>query len=476
MKRLVLCFLLPAFLFACSEDKPSPKPKDGRLQQSDSALIIVTDSQGRPLANAQVLIGDSLDQPFQGNFLATDAQGQVTVPAAWQNAQAVTAQAPGFVRLTLFGQNPGNLTLRLRDASREPTLELKGATTGHPIRDYDGNIDFGLVISALTRRDLLAFDLNKVISSHSDTMSVVGQRISIPSNVTLPRQKESYIIPVTLEKSSYRLYFGEQGTQRVFAAQGRFPFRTVLSELQKDKQFYELINHFSITGGVVRDISLQGPTRVDLPVNELRFSTQRALLAPALNADQVMIALATAEMNGWLVPTDVKRLASGQQMRLSVLDPASAYAVSVLKNSNEFEGAGMTRLSATIQPFTDGLTPRFLPLIADPHVTANGDLQLSRPAAVEGVAELATHALFSEVKGLPGENGKTVEHLERLWEVFAPEWATDLSLPQWPEGTAQPTKKRWEVTYLGSISQNKVELGQSVIDAATHVTHSSLDF
>lgn len=487
MKKLLIAVLLPLALTACGkDDKPdSPKPDQGTLETLNedgvtaqaAVVITVADEAGTPLKGAKVLIGWSKDKPFAGNFLVTDANGQVTSPEAWTEPLPITAQAAGFVRLTFLEQAPKAVTLKLRRVNKEPKIELSGLTTGHTVANGDGQTDFGLVMSALTRNDMLAFDLNKVISTQMDQISAIGQKIDIPSNITLPEQRENYILPITLNKPAYRLYFGDKGQHRVYAAQGRFPFKTVIDEVRSDKKFYELINHFSITGGVIRDVRLTADrSRLDLPVTELKFDEKRAMKAPAIRADEVLIALAAADMSGWLVPTDVKKLASNETMNMSVMKSRTSFAIGVLKRSNEFEaGPGQDRLSATILPFTAGVKPAMLPLINNPRIASNGDLLLPKPSTISGVKELATYTIFSEVKEIPvGTDGK-MPFLARIWEVYAPDWVDTMTLPKWPDGTPAPAAKRWEVSYIGSNKTASVELGQPVIEAATHVTHSSLD-
>lgn len=476
MKKFLLLIALPLALTACSKDKPD-KPKDGQFGAGLHAtavgpVLTVTDEIGTPLAGAKILIGTANNMPFAGNFLVTDANGQVEVSEAWITAEPVTAQAKGFVRLTHMAQEPRSMTLRLRRATVKPALELTGVTNGHPVQDRDGFVDFGLVISAMNRADSLAFDLNRIVSSEMDVISVMGQTVEIPSNITLPRQKESYILPITLEKPAYRMYFSETGVHRVFAARGRFPFKQVIDEVRAKKPFYELINHFTITGGSVKDVNVRtNKTRVDFNVNELKFTDKRAVRAPSLPSGQVFIAAAVADMNGYMVPTDFKRLTSGQRVSLALLPQQTYMMVGLLKNGNEFEGAGTDRLSSVVVPFTDGLQPVPLNLIEDPKVASDGDLLIKRPPAQNGVHELATYGLLSEIR----EEGK-VKTPYRLWEVYAPGFAGVLDLPEWPEGTPLPAKKRWEATYIGSLTHQQAELGAPVVDAATHITHSSVDF
>lgn len=483
MTKRILLLLSPLLFFtACSETEKPSKPESQVETQGAQKIengLTVVDDDGRAIAGAKILIGNALNDPFPGNFLITDANGQIAIPTAWTKAQPVTVQAPGFVRLTQFARLPQEATFQLRRNSKQPTLQLSGITTGHAVKNRDGFVDFGLVMSAMSRNDILALDLNKVVSSQVDKMTVAGQDIEIPSNITLPVQTESYLFfPITLNKPNYRLFFPEKGVQRVFAAAGRFPFKTVIDEMRGGKKFYDVINYFSITSGVVRDVNITNGARQDLPIGELSFNAPKSFKAPNLGKNQVLITLSTADLNGWLVPTDLKRLQSNQTVSMATLNGKPNFALGVLKNADEFDSssAGTDRLSAVILPFQGALTPQFLPLIPNPKVLANGDLQSMKPASLRGVNELATYAIYSEVKEIPLGSDAKLPFLNRLWEVYAPEWVDHMDMPIWPEGTLRPEKKRWEVAYIGSQLKDKVDLGQAVIEAATHVTHSSLDY
>lgn len=483
LKKLALLLAFPALLIGCSEDsKPKPKPKDELRQTGEvsiqAAAIQVSDEAGSPLAGAKVLIGSAAGVPFANNFLTADAQGQVAIPADWVDAQPVTVQAAGYVRMTHLARQPGPLTFKLHKTNAPPKYELNGVTNNHPIVERDGNLDVGLVMSALTRNDVMAFDINKVISSDIDKMSVLGQEIEIPSNITIPKQKESYVLPVTLEKPRYRLYFSEKKIQRVFAAQARFPFKTVVDEMRAKKKLYELVNYFTISSGVVRDVNLNADKMtLDLPINELAFKTARTMKAPAVRGDEIMLALAVADLNGYMVPTDVKRLQANESKNLMVLGSSPSLALGVLKKEAEFDPSSpdADRLSAVLLPFNGTVTPQFINLINNPRLASNGDLLLSKPAPVTGVNRLATLTILSDVREVQVGAG-TAKFPVRLWEVYAPDWVDTMALPKWPDASPVPKKKRWEVAYIGSQLKQEAELGQAVVDAATHFTHSSSDF
>lgn len=471
-------------LTGCSDDKPSTTTKKGGRFWSvfeapaTSGLIIVGEDL-QPLADAKVLIGQELDQPFTGNYLVTDANGHLDLPAGWTDAEPVTIEAVGHVRATYFGQEPGDRTYRLRRRTNTTStqFELKGQTHGHNIQDRDGFVDFSIVIPAMTRNNFLSFDINTVISPQVDVISVVGQEAEIPSNVALPRQKESYFLPVTLEKPDYRVYFAEGGVQKIFAARGRFPFKEVVDRLRNNTPFYDLVNYFSISGGGVKDLNLtKTTTQADLSVKDFDFKNKVNVQAPPVSGDETMMVVGVAHMNEYMVPTDVKIMKSNQKLALSTLDK-NASVFSILKKTKDMESMapGADRLSAVLMPAGSGVAPKFLPILADPSLAANGDMLVPKMNPISGVNPIATYAVVSQVQDAV-QGAKKVKVNTSYWEMYAHDWVESVNLPIWPEGNHVSGKKRWEVNLIGSQTVSEVDLGPAMINNATHVTHSSLQF
>lgn len=473
--------LISLSLVGCSGDQKG-KPTTGKFwgffeTQAPGLMIVGEDLQ--PLANAKVLIGNEINVPFVGNYLVTDSQGHLDLPVGWTGAESVTIEAVDHVRATYFAQEPGDRTYRLRKKTNTTIsqYEVKGVTQGHNIQDRDGFVDFSLVIPALTRNDFLSFDINSVISPQSDIISVLGQEAEVPSNVAFPRQKESYILPVTLDKPGYRIYFGEGGVHRVFAARGRFPFKSVVDQLKNKAAFYNLVNYFTISGGGVRDLDLtKSSTQVDLSVKDMDFKTKVNVVAPPISGDETMMVVGVAHMAEYMIPTDVKIMKSGQKLSMTALD-ANASVFSVLKKTKDMEtmDPGSDRLSAVLIPAGTGAAPKFLPMMADPRLASNGDMLVPKMNSIAGVNPVATYAVVSQVQEVV-QGTQKVKVNSSYWEIYAHDWLEVVSLPQWPEGNHQAGKKHWEVNLIGSLSVSEVDLGPSMINNATHVTHSSLDF
>ncbi len=471
----------------CDKDKKDDKSSSAsevvRFKWSQKnteaqAQITVINQYGEAVAGAQVLIGDSQGSPFRDNFVTSDGSGVARIPVEWVSPASVTVDAKGYIRQTLMNQFPGNITLRLNSAYLAQRAEVKGLVTGLPVVDGDKLIDFALVMPALTKADLLNFDLGQVISPYTDTFSAAGQTGDVPSNVSIPKQKESYFIGVTLDKPIYRLKVATLGPKKFVAARGRFVFKTVVSELRAGKPFQDLINHFSILGGSLRDATVTGPlTNLDIPGTEMSFSSVIQVNSPAMPADELLMVLATSDVAGVMVPTDVKRVVAGKATALQTLPAKTGYVISVAKKQADFNSTapGTDRMSASFLPVANS-AQKLLPIAGNPSITNSGGYVINLPAApaAEGVNALAVSASLSDLVEVK-DGAKTVITTVRKWDILGSGWSQQLTLPKWPLETT-PNRKRVEVNFIGSSTSKSTNIDDSLIENATHVSHASADF
>ncbi|WP_413586898.1 hypothetical protein [Bdellovibrio sp. HCB274] len=481
MKRLMMAALLPAILVGCTNSNnhaiPTNNGGSGHEIKVSANKLSVTGMDGIALADAQILIGDALNSPFEGNLLTTDAAGQIEIPASWTTAQPVTIHAKGYVRMTYMSVEPGAVEFKLRPLNTVNQFEVKGTAQGLPIKNGDGNIDFGLVMQGFTKMQLFAFNMDSVLSAQSDKISALGQEMEIPANLSLPKQSEKYaLFTVTLDKPAYRIYFGQPGVTRVFVARGTFPFKQVVDGVRGGAKLYEMLNVFNLTAGAVRDVNLsKGSTPLDLPTNELKFSTKNTLIAPQIRGDETFMAAALSGQSGFLLPTDVKKLNGGQKIALNTIPGMEASALAVLTKTEDLRN-DIDRVSTAILPFAGTMSPKVLPLISNPSVTSGGlELILPQFNTVDGVNPIATYAVFSnqiEVK----QGADKVKLMNPTWEVYADKWVTNMKVPNFPNDTLLNGNKRWEVNFLGSQTASQAPMGPAMIEAATHVTHSSVNF
>ncbi len=485
--KSVLFAALCVLNFSCGENKKETAKSDSSnlvrfhwsTQLQASAQIKIVNQFGEPLPQAQILIGSEVDSPFSGNLVSTNASGIAQIPTDWTTTSHLTVEAAGYVRLTLLNQVPGDMTIRLSQSHLVQKPEVRGQVTQLPVVNGDKFIDFGLVVPALTRGDLLNFDIDQVLSPYSDVLTVAGQDSDIPTNVSLPTQKESFIFPFTISKPVYRMQVSTLGPKRFFAVRGRFVFKDVVNEIRAGKPFYDLINYFSIQGGSLRDTTLTSAvTNLDIPSTELEFKSTFQLTTASAKADEVMIVLATSQLADTMIPTDIKKTSGSQSITLSSMSGKPAFVVTVIKRQAEFmtNGPGADRMSASLLPVTVGTKGKLLPLVNDPAITTKNGYTISLPSAptTSGIYALATSAIISQLTEVQNGTDKVTIASPR-WEVLGAGWTSRMQLPKWSLSQSSG-KMRVGINFLGSTKKVTPILDDSLIDAATHVSHASTDF
>ncbi|MEZ0393219.1 MAG: carboxypeptidase-like regulatory domain-containing protein [Pseudobdellovibrionaceae bacterium] len=476
---------LPLVLTACSKTELQNRSFEngdvgieGDAANSRQALK-VTDTLGQPLAQARVLIGTAENQPFASNFITTDDQGQFKAPAAWTKEESVTIEAKGYVRATFLSQLPKGQSYQLRLSPPAVQMELKGMGTGFKTKDNDNLADFALMMPAVRKSDLFAFDLNMFMSSKTDKISIYGQEILIPSNVSLPKQKEKYgLFPVTLEKPIFRLYFDVLGQHKVATLKGQFPFKQVVGEMQNAKPFVDLINYFSVQSGSLRDVSITQPSQsLDLPVDEIKFDEARTFQSPAFNSQEdFLLAVALNPVNGKYMPTDFKNVLAQTEAKLNTISGSPAELLVVLKKKSEQMIFAGGKLSAAFVAFQNGARPSLLPLIENPHVVSVSEFRVQVPAAPAGIQPVATYSVLSSVQRF-GTAPQVTEISTPYWDVYGPNWQSEVKLPEWPGGTFPGGLKRWEVSLVGTQGRQKpFAFSPRILETVTHATHSASDF
>lgn len=480
MKMLMTALAIATVATACTPNPHQTQMNDisGQtfgLNGITTPHIHVASMDGKPLAQAQILIGDSLNAPFVGNFITTDNNGMAMLPAAWDSALPVTVEAPGYMRVTYMNQEPGQLNFKLRPMATRTQYELRGTTPSLPIKDKDGWVDFGIVMPAFTKLGMLNFGIDSVLSPLTDRITQMGQDMDIPANIALPKQSEKFaLFTITLDKPLYRIYYEQPGVNRVFAARGRFPFKSTVDGLRGGAAFHDLLNNYTITSGSVRDFNTQSAvTNLDMNTTELVFNEKRNMGAPTFRADEVFITVSVANQSGHFIIADFKRLKSTEKVALSVLPKSDQQLLGVLKKSDDMKN-NISRVSTTLVPFANNATPVMLPLIADPQFSG-ADILVPRLNPVQGIHALATYAVLSKEEDVTRGKDR-LKVFNPQWEVYSQNWNDRLKVPQWPTDSKTSGKKRWEINLVGSQSTSQAATGPAMIEAATHVTNSSITF
>jgi hypothetical protein len=488
--------------------------------------IRILNEQGLPIIGADVMVGHESGKPFTNNLLKTDSSGAITVTDEWQSTQPITVSATGYLRTTFLNVEPQANEFQLHTVDVMNQVEIKGTTTSFPEFKRDGKVNFGLVYPALHRTQLAQFDMNSFLSPQFDQIHVITQTVSIPSNLTLPEQQQSYILPITLNKPDYRLYVRSPGGYRVMANHGQFPFKQVVSALRDGKAFYEVLNLFKFTEYGQRDVVVNDKIDgQDIPVNQVQVTNSINVQAPTLAADQVMLSASLVSQGDMYFMSDIKRVESGQTMSLgtpagqntnevvSLLMPTkeaskiggihtNSFAPQTLSDINQntvlsyklvFDrfinilGTVQFDDEPPVQVLNDGpgglsiamssageTQPSFLNLVSRPTLSNDGKtVSFAAPAMVNGITPIATYVVLSQIDHTDMGQYK-VEHRFRLWELYNNGWTNQVNLPKVALSTQPGKNYRWEVYFLGSTQVN-AQQNTSSLDKVTHVSHNSLD-
>jgi hypothetical protein len=354
---------------------------------------------------------------------------------------------------------------------------------------------------------MLAFDMSSVISPQTDTLNIMGNKLDLPSNITLPDQTVTYIFPIQINKPDYRSYVRSPGQYTMSSIHGKFPLQKVISDYRAGKSIFEMVNSFTFIEGGQQNVTVNGDTSgIDIAVNQTPFTGQVSVTAPSYAANQVMVSLVLNEQNGLLFPNDLKRLTPNQTLTLKATGNSPSVLSLLLIDSNAPNIMGgveetiqqllptdltsstpmagskkpqdFKHLSFAFLPAGGGVAPQFLPMINAPTFDANANVMtFSTPALPAGMTAIATYAVLSEIQTM-GSGSVQSEQRTRIWEVWSPAWLNQVQLPK-VSFTRQPNRKyRWDVMFLarpanipgGTSPVNGVDL-QSV----THATRNVLE-
>lgn len=478
----VSALALVGFTTGCADSRTFDRAQiegETRITATAAATLTITDSQGEPITGAKVMIGTRENVPFPGNVLMTDPNGQVQAPEAWKDAQPISIEAAGFVRTTYFATTAGNATLAVRKAIVPQKLELKGVTKGFGNLTKDGYMDVGMVFPALPRSAVNTFSVSSLVSPETDRLSVFGYDFDIPSNVSLPKQTENYVLPITLDKLEYRLYLPFHGTWKIVSTHVRFPFKDTVDGMRSGESMFDLVNNMDFRQASIKDFAIQKTTQnADLDVNVMTYQKSLAFQAPRYSAGFNLLAIALGEQGGLYFPTDVKKVAPQGKVTLATPKTGSgpALVVAALRRADApVEGAGVEEMAAVTLPGNASIAYDFLPIVKAPALK-QGTLVLDAPRATAGVDAVLTYAALNKVE-LISKGQMKIEQKTAQWDLYAPAWATNLTLPELPALPRKPNDKlRWEVMFGGQFAgSSSPAVGPAALESLSHITRSAVD-
>lgn len=451
------------------------------LAQAQTFKIKVVDQFSMPIPQALVLIGSEQDIPFTNNLFTADAAGEISTSEAWTTAEAVTTDAPGYIRQTIMNQSPSDLVISLTPSKLNPQIFMSGQITGLPVVNKDKFVDFALVTTTFTQNDFVHLKQEDFISPYVDNLTLLGKTAPVFSNVSVPEQKESYLLPLTITKPTYTKFFSSTGDKKMIAMTGRFPFKQVADDLIGGKSFFDVINYFEILSLGNLNISLsKSQTNANFSGVTLQLDEITTVRAPGISNEEQVLILPMNSISNYFLPSGIKKLKAFETAQFNTLDNSTVSILSMFKKSPEFSLRNeQTRLSASFVKPHDATAALYLPLIADPATVTTYPVNVTTETltAPNGLYASGTMAVLSEISETI-YNQEPVKISNPMWEVYSTNWEHNIQLPKWPlDITASPKAvvKTFETTYFaqGQAPQNNDV--KSMLDHATHLTKSTVN-
>jgi hypothetical protein len=479
----------------CSRPSSTKEPLDqitgitGRDPKIRTNQILITDPNGQPVPGAQIMIGQRITEPFAGNLIVTDKNGQAQIPTGWTTSLPVTIEASGFVRTTYFARTP-EVTRHLKIKQRpvaDSSIELKGETQGYGRIRNDGWLDLGLVLPTMSRAQLGMIHITDVFAREVDLLSVLGNQQRIPSNLAVPTQTKTYILPIQFSKPVYRQYFPTAGSYRVQAVHARVNIADMVGELRRGASILELVNRFSFTEVGIRNVTVKrGSTETAIPVNEIKLAATVDFIAPNFNGEMDLFTIAMARSESSYYVSDMKKLTPGERTKLTA--PASPGARGMLMHllrkrtkdpGDALRGASSATMSLALSAPTPSIALDFLEIVPAPVRASQTKLKLSPPRNYLGLLNSMTYVVLSKVEPIGSDNYK-LEKTSPEWELYVNDWTTNVDLPEMPSGlpAMRTGQMRWEASFVGqpNNSEQPEPAGPESFEKATHVTRSAVDF
>ena len=488
----IFCTSLGAGLIQCSKDdgdKKSP-PKDSFSNNEIENLkslalatnqILILDEKNRPLSAAQLLIGTDLNQPFQNNLVQADAQGLILLPVGWVNPQPITVIDNRCVRTTFMQQNPGAKILRVRLAAPARWVEVKGQTSGIQTA-ADGKVDFALILPTLSKGDLFNFNLSQFLNPLHDSIHLpVAGDVDLPANIALPLQSENYFLfNIQINKPLFRNHFRNLQSLKLEALHGQLKVSEAIGALRGLHDPVKLVNLMQFQSAGTQDVQVtsdMGP--VTIAAGQKNLGAAFKVQTPDVPSQQTMIALSLDASTPQLSVNDFK--ATRAKTQLSLMASANSHKTLVAYISVPSIAFQVHTQDFHLQSYSGALSDpgtgspvTLLPTLPLPTLQSWTQVQMRIPNLPPGLPPARmTQASLSQIQTVE-TSGSQLTIAQRVWDVFAPDWSSEVSLPTVPGDKQMAGKFRWNYAILAGAELSSLEPAES--DSITHFSSSSLDF
>ncbi len=471
------------FVISCSKNNQTAK-KDDDLRNGVKPFsgILVTDEFGVPLSDVKVLIGSKPDVPFANNIFVSGPSGEIGLPDEWSTPETVTLVHSEYVTTSYLNISPGPLNFRMRLKSQDSNLKIKGEVKKFTKVDQDGMIDLGLVFPAIRVAEIINFSINDYISPNTDEISVLGQKLKIPSNISIPAQTEWYgFIRIRLNKPEYSIRVNSLGVHHVAAVQARFDLSDMIREARKsDLDPFTLLNMIEFKNGNAQDVIFNSGSRLkkNIDVSGTKFPINTSHKMTAFTQNDMVLGISLIRSGFKYYPSDIKLLNGSTETDLkSDGDPRGKLVYIQRGKDTETTGPSVDRLSGKILPNNQSQSPQMLTIIPQP--IAHSDIVSSTPPTKVNHIETGSVAILSQLSFVDTGSVK-YEKKQKLWEVYRGDWNGDFELPDWSD--AEPRQAglsyRWEVIYLADDQNPPTNnsLGPQIFENSTDFSKNAIDF
>lgn len=189
------------------------------------------------------------------------------------------------------------------------SFELYGQTSGYGLLKTDGIADFGLALKSFSRQDLYQIELNDLMSTKFDKISIMGSSIEIPANVALPQQKERYILSINLNKPHYSLTFALNESPHLVLLHGQFPFSDVVQGFRNDQPLLKLADKFNILSFSeyhFENLNKQPRVHLDLVAGQKKHTANMTLKSPSqFSSEYTYVVVALDHKNNLFLPNNL---------------------------------------------------------------------------------------------------------------------------------------------------------------------------
>lgn len=468
----VFLFLLPVGLLALLSCSPSSSPVQEESPSSrsrDFEFFYVSDSYGNPIAEAHILIGYEEGLEFSGNLITTNREGMAYAPAEWTSPLPISIYKDGYVSKTHLDLIPNSYAFQIQDISTSAPITRSGKVTGFKNIKKDGYLDFGIVIPSFSREDFLNIDLSKMISPELDRISVLGVRFNIPSNIFLPKQSESYfLIPFTLEKAIFKLFFDIEGTYSTSVHRGKFHLKTVSDKLNSGKKYYEVVNDFQFLGMDKHRIQAKKALSQEALELSSDLALDQSFQIPAHiqgSSNRLLFAVSATEMANEFSAMDIKLKDKSQPQLYFAKDssPQVLFADTAYEEIDSVYGKISESMSTALYPVERLDQAVLIPPTPRP-VYQDNALVSELPQVHGGITPHNMKLNLAHIE-IQKTDDFYFERKQISWEIESNTWHSNIQLPKIPALNKQ-NFKRWSIIYFA-----KEEGSYN----ATHMVRNALD-